>query len=120
MPTECPTDPFWGTNGEQSPAKSGSKLECIYSYTNTSGYWTFSSISVLDGTAPLPSTAQETKEKGQARSIEGTDNVFILRKPPPNDISHLLINSGDESLFILYHGSPDDGIEHAKRLLLLR
>ena len=95
-------------------------MECTYSYKNTSGYWKFSAITVLDGSAPLPLRAQETKDRGEARSIEGTDNVWILHKPPPDDISHILISSADESLFILYHGSSDDGIEHAKRLLHLR
>jgi hypothetical protein len=116
MPTECPTDPFWGTNGEQTPAEPGTTLNCTYSNKNTSGYWTFSTITVFDGTRPLPSRAEETKA-GQEVSIGGTDAAWTLYKPPPDYISHLLISSANESLFILYHGSADEGIEHAKLLL---
>jgi hypothetical protein len=115
MPTECPTDPFWGTNGRQTPAEPGTTLNCIYSNENTSGYWTFSTITVFDGTTPPP-WAEETKA-GQEVWIDGTDAAWTLYKPPPDDISHLLISSANESLFILYHGSADEGIEHAKLLL---
>jgi hypothetical protein len=119
MPTECSTDPFWGTNGEQSRAEPGTTLNCVYSYKNTSGYFPISSITVFDGTTPLPLRARETKESGQKVPIEGTDAAWTLYKPPPNDISHILISSANESLLILYHGNSDDGIEHAKRLLRL-
>jgi hypothetical protein len=80
MPTECSTDPFWGTNGQQSPAEPGSTLNCSYDNKNST-FSKFSSIAVFDGTRPLPLRAQETKELGRTVSIEGTDAAWVLDKP---------------------------------------
>jgi hypothetical protein len=115
MPTECSTDPFWGTNGHQNSPKPGSTLNCGYDYRRGTAFWPFSSIEVFDGTTPLPTRAQETKS-GQKVSIEGTDAAWILYKPA-DGVSHILISSADESLFIIYHGNSADGIKHAKLLL---
>ena len=113
MPTECSTDPFWGTRGRRSPASPGRPLECIYDYDDA--VWRFSQIAVFDGTTPLGGRAQEVRDGGRQVTIERTDATWILESSA--DVNRMLISIGDEALYAAYHGNADDAKAAAKRLL---
>jgi hypothetical protein len=93
----------------------GQSLGCLYHYENTS-LWKFSRFSVYDGTTALEKRAQEVKDGGQKVPIDGTDAAWFLYSAP-DDLSRMVISVGDESLFMIFHGSSGDGVAAAKRLL---